>query len=138
MLNEKKLNAPKGVGVGSLFSGLIREVIPMSKSSINNLNKVIDTKSIKVLGKTLQNEAAESAINETLNLLKKKKIKKSNKHHLKTAAKNILSLTKRKKLSSLSKSKTKQNSKLNNSKKRKLKQNQGPKNKKKSLIDDDY
>ena len=97
MLNEKKLNAPKGVGVGSLFSGLIREVIPMSKSSINNLNKVIDTKSIKVLGKTLQNEAAESAINETLNLLKKKKIKRSKKNQLKKIAKNILSTTNKKK-----------------------------------------
>ena len=137
MLNEK-LNSPKGIGVGSLFSGLTRDIIPVSKSSIKNLNKVMDDKSMKLMGKTLHKDAQDTAINETLNLLKKKKIKKSRKQHLKKAAKNILSLTKRKKLSSLSKSKTKQKNNLNNSKKRKLNQNQGPKNKKKPLIDDDY
>ena len=134
MLNEK-LNSPKGVGVGSLFSGLTREIIPVSKSSIKNLNKVMDEKSIKLMGKTLQKDAQDTAINETLNLLNKKKIKKSKKRQLKKAAKNILSTTKHKKSSSLSK--TKQNNKLSHNKKRKLKQNRGPKNKK-PLIDDDY
>ena len=79
MLN-KKPNSSKGVGVGSLFSGLTREIIPVSKSSIKNLNKVMDDKSMNVMGKTLQKDAQNTAIDETLNLLNQKKIKKSKKH----------------------------------------------------------
>lgn len=132
-MHNEKLNSPKGVGVGSLFSGLTREIIPVSKSSIKNLNKVIDDKSMKQMGKTLQKDAQDTAINETLNLLNQKKIKKSRKKHLKKAAKNILSSSKYTKLSSLSQSKK---NKSITGKKRKLKQNRGPKNKK-PLIDDD-
>ena len=72
-----------GVGVGSLFSGLFREIIPVSKSAIENLKKVMDKKSINVMGKTLQKEATNTAVNETLKLLNQKKIKKSQKNKLK-------------------------------------------------------
>ena len=136
MLNVKQ-NSPNGLGIGSLFGGLTREIIPVSKSSIKNLNKVMDEKSMKVMGKTLQKDAQDTAINETLNLLNKRNIKKSKKQHLKKAAKNILSKTNRKKSPSLSQSKTKQNNKISTSRKRKLKQNKGPRSKK-PLIDDDY
>ena len=136
-MHNEKFNSPKGVGVGSLFSGLTREIIPVSKSSIKNLNKVIEPKSMKIMGKTLQKDAQNTAITETLNLLNNKKIKKSKKQHLKKAAKNILSSTKNKKSSLLSQSKTKNKNQSIISKKRKLKQNKGPK-RKKPLIDDDY
>ena len=160
MLNEKA-NTPKGVGVGSLFSGLIREIIPVSKSTIENLNKVIDNKSMKLMEKTLQKEATNTAINDTLKFMKQKKIKKSKKKQLKKVAKNILTAAKHKKSSALSKSKKskknilsttkhKKSSVLSTSKKspqknilsinrkRKLKQDQGPKNKKPLIDDDDY
>ena len=96
-MHDKKLIAPKGVGVGSIFSGLIREVIPVSKSSIENLNKVIDKKSIKLMGKTLQQEATNTAVNDTLHFLNKSKVKRFKKKQLKKVAKNILSATKQKK-----------------------------------------
>ena len=96
MYNEK-LNAPKGVGVGSLFSGLIREIIPVSKSAIKNLNKVLDNSSMKLIGKTLQKETTNMAVNDTLNYLNQKKIKKSKRKQLKKVAKNILSSSKQKK-----------------------------------------
>ena len=134
MLNEK-LNSPKGIGVGSIFSGLIREIIPVSKSSINTLDKVMDKKSMKLMGKTLQKDATNTAINNTLHLLNKKKIKKSKKQGLIKAAKNILSKTKQNKPAS--KSSKKQSNTLSTAKKRKLKQEKGPNNKK-PLIDDDY
>ena len=82
MYNEK-LNAPKGVGVGSLFSGLIREIIPVSKSAIKNLNKVLDNSSMKLIGKTLQKETTNMTVNDTLNYLNQKKIKKSKRKQLK-------------------------------------------------------
>ena len=129
MYNEK-LNAPKGVGVGSLFSGLIREIIPVSKSTIKNLNKVMDNNSMKLIRKTLQKEATNMAVNDTLNYLNQEKIKKSKRKQLKKVAKNILSLSKQKK--SLSQPK-----KSPIATKRKLKNNRGPKNKK-PLFDDDY
>ena len=134
MYNEK-LNAPKGVGVGSLFSGLIREIIPVSKSTIKNLNKVMDNNSMKLIGKTLQKEATNMAVNDTLNYLNQKKIKKSKRKQLKKVAKNILSLSNKKK--SLSQPKKTRKKKSPIATKRKLKNNRGPKNKK-PLFDDDY
>ena len=137
MLNQK-LNTPKGVGVGSLFSGLTREIIPVSKSTIEKLNKVMDSKSMNLMGRTLQQEASNAAVNNTLNLLKQKKIKKSKKKQLRRIAKNILTSTKNKKSLSVSQSKKAQKKNIASSaKKRKLKQTRGPK-KKKSLMDDDY
>ena len=127
-MNKEKINSPTGGGVGSLFSGLTREIIPVSKSSIENLKKIINNKSMKIIGKTLQTDATNAAVDETLKFLNQNKIKKSNKQQLKKMAKNILSAAKHKKSTVLSQPK-----------KRKLKQNKGPK-KKKSLLDsdDDY
>ena len=136
-MNKEKNNLSAGVGVGLLFSGLTREIIPVSKSAIENLKKVMDNKSIKIMGKTLQKEATNTAVNETIKFLNQKKIKKSKKQHLKKVAKNILSAAKHKKASLPSKLSKQQKNKLSSAKKRKLKQNSGP-NKKKSLIDDDY
>ena len=81
-MNKEKINSPTGVGVGSLFSGLTREIIPVSKSSIENLNKVMDNKSMKLMGRTLQKEATNTAVDETLKFLKQKNIKKSKKQLL--------------------------------------------------------
>ena len=137
-MNKEKSNLPTGVGVGSIFSGLTREIIPVSKSSIENLKKVIDNKSMKIMGKTLQKEATNNAVDETLKFLNQKKIKKTKKKQLKKAAKNILSAVKHKKPLMLSQPKKQHKNKLLSAKKRKLNQNNGPR-KKKSLIDDnDY
>ena len=129
MFNEK-LNSPIGVGVGSLFSGLFREVIPVSKSAIDNLKKVMDNKSMKIIGKTLEEEATNTAANETLKYLTQKNIKKSKKHQLKKIAKNILSAAKHNKSILSSDSNKKKNNKLSSLKKRNAKQIKGPKNKK--------
>ena len=138
-MNKEKNNLSTGVGVGSLFSGLTREIIPVSKSTIENLKKVMDNKSIKIMGKTLQKEATNTAVDETIKFLNQKNIKKSKKQkqHLKKVARNILSAAKHKKASSQSQRLKQQKNKLSSTKKRKLKQNSGP-NKKKSLLDDDY
>ena len=135
-MNKEKNNSTTGVGVGSLFSALTREIIPVSKSSIENLKKVMDNKSMKIMGKTLQKEATNTAVDETLKFLNQKNIKKTKKKQLKRAAKNILLAAKNKKPSKLSQPKKQQKNKLSSAKKRKLKQNKGPR-KKKSLIDDD-
>ena len=135
MLNEK-LNSPIGVGVGSLFSGLFREVIPVSKSAIDNLKKVMDNKSMKILGKTLKKEATNTAVDETLKFLTQKNIKKSKKHQLKKVAKNILSAAKHNKSIPNSDPNKQGKNKLSSLKRKKAKQNKGPKNKK-SLLDDD-
>ena len=82
-MHNQKLNTPKGVGVGSLFSGLTREIIPVSKSAIEKLNKVMDSKSMNLMGRTLQQEASNAAINNTLNFLKQKKNKKIKKKAIK-------------------------------------------------------
>ena len=79
-MNKEKINSPTGGGVGSLFSGLTREIIPVSKSSIENLKKVINNKSMKTIGKTLQTEATNTAVDETLKFLNQNKIKKNQKN----------------------------------------------------------
>ena len=129
-MNKEKINLPTGVGVGSIFSGLTREIIPVSKSSIENLKKVIDNKSMKIMGKTLQKEATNTAVDETLKFLNQKNIKKSKKKQLKKVARNILSAAKHKKATMLSQPKKQQSKKLLTARKRKLKQNKGPKKKK--------
>ena len=135
-MNKEKTSLPTGVGVGSLFSGLTREIIPVSKSAIENLKKVMDNKSMKILGKTLQKEATDTAVDETLKFLNQRNIKKTEKKQLKKAAKNILLAAKHKKPSKVSQPKKQHKHKLSSAKKRKLKQNSGPR-KKKSLIDED-
>ena len=122
MFNEK-LNSPLGVGVGSLFSGLFREVIPVSKSAIDNLKKVMDNKSMKIIGKTLEKGATNSAVDETLKFLTQKNIKKSKKHQLKKIAKNILSAAKHNKSNLLSDSNKQKKNKLSSLKKMKSKTN---------------
>ena len=137
-MNKEKTNLPTGAGVGSIFSSLTREIIPVSKSSIENLKKVMDNKSIKIMGKTLQKEATNSAVDETLKFLNQKKIKKAKKKQLKKAAKNILSAAKHKKTPMLSQPKKQQKNKLSSTKKRKLKQNINSRKKKSLMDDDDY
>ena len=137
-MNKEKTNVPAGAGVGSIFSSLTREIIPVSKSSIENLKKVMDNKSIKIMGKTLQKEATNSAVDETLKFLNQKKIKKTKKKQLKKAARNILSAAKHKKTPMLSQPKKQQKNKLSSTKKRKLKQNIGSRKKKSLMDDDDY
>ena len=126
-MHNEKLNTPKGVGVGSLFSGLIREIIPVTPSTIKSLNKVIDDKSMKIMGKTLQEEATNTAVDNTLDFLNNKKINKSKKNQLKKIAKNILTAGKHKKL------KVKKNTLSTTNKKKALSLSQSKKTPKKKV-----
>ena len=97
-MHNNKLNSPKGVGVGSLFSGLTREIIPVSKFSIENLNKVMGNKSMKKMGKTLQEEATNTAVEDTINFLNKKKLKNQKKSIKKSCKENFKSNKKKEKI----------------------------------------
>ena len=50
-------------GVGSLFSGIVRDIKPLSKSTIENFNK-----EVKKDKKTVKKETTKAAVNPTSQL----------------------------------------------------------------------
>ena len=57
----------KGAGVGSLFSGLLQDMMPVSKASTIDLNKIEKNKTIKKTKKNLSKEATKAAPNNLNN-----------------------------------------------------------------------
>ena len=97
-------------GVGSYFSGIYRDIKPLSKPTIENSNK-----EVKKDKKPVKKETAKAAVNPPLQVLEKKKVTKK------------LPASKDQKLTKSEKVNRKRKLKSNNSSKRKI-----------PLIDDDY
>ena len=80
----------QGVGLGSIFSGLIRTLAPMAKSAVKSIGRMIKSDCAKSVGRYLKKEATRAAIDTALEALDGKPVGKAAKNRLKTATKNIL------------------------------------------------
>ena len=76
----------QGAGIGSLFSGIFRGLMPVAKSAIKTIGKVAKSNVVKSAGRTLKNAAVETA----LDALDGKPVGQRAKQQLKTATRNIL------------------------------------------------
>ena len=76
----------QGAGIGSLFSGIFRGLMPVAKSAISTIGKVARSNVVKSAGRTLKKAAIETA----LDALDNKPVKEGAKQRLKTATRRIL------------------------------------------------
>ena len=79
-----------GAGLGSIFSGLWRTLIPAAKGAVKTLGKIAKSPKAKSAGRFLRDQVKEAAVNTALDALEGKSIGSSAKNRLKTASKNIL------------------------------------------------
>ena len=82
----------QGAGLGSMFSGLFRALMPAARTAARTLGKVAKSD----IGKYAKMEATRSAVDTALEALEGKPVGAAAKRRLKTATKNILLESKRK------------------------------------------
>ena len=76
----------QGAGIGSLFSGIFRGLMPVAKSAISTIGKVAKSNVVKSAGRTLKKAALETA----LDALDNKPVGELAKQRLKSATRSIL------------------------------------------------
>ena len=76
----------QGAGIGSLFSGIFRGLMPVAKSAISTIGKVAKINVVKSAGRTLKKAALETA----LDALDNKPVGERAKQRLKSATRSIL------------------------------------------------
>ena len=84
------LRIQRGAGIGSLFAGLFRGLMPMAKSAVKGIGKVIKSDAAQAAGKYLKKEATKAAVDTALEAIEGQKVGQAAKHRLKSATKNIL------------------------------------------------
>ena len=80
----------QGAGLGSIFSGLWRTLIPAAKGAVKTLGKIAKSPTAKSAGRFLRDQVKEAAVNTALDALEGNSFGSSAKNRLKTASKNIL------------------------------------------------
>ena len=82
-----------GAGLGSIFSGVWRSLVPVAKGAVKTIGKIVKSPTAKSAGRFIKNQVKEAAVNTALDALEGKSIGSSAKNRLKTASKNILHAT---------------------------------------------
>lgn len=80
----------KGAGIGSLFSGIFRGLMPVAKSAIKSIGKVAKSEAVRSAGRTLKKQATKAAVETALDALEGRPVGARAKNRLKTATRNIL------------------------------------------------
>ena len=90
----------QGAGLGSMFSGLFRALMPaartVARSAAKTIGKIANNDKVQKVGKYMKMEATRSAVDSALEALEGKPVGAAAKKRLKTATKNILKASKRK------------------------------------------
>ena len=80
----------QGAGLGSIFSGLIRTLVPVAKGAVKSIGLIVKSDGAKSVGRYLKKKATRAAIDTALEALEGRPVGKAAKNRLKTATKNIL------------------------------------------------
>ena len=80
----------QGAGLGSIFSGLFRTLVPVAKRAVKTVGRIVKSDKVKSVGKYLGKQATQAAVDTALEALEGKPIGKAAKTRLKDATKNIL------------------------------------------------
>lgn len=83
----------QGAGLGSIFSGLWRTLVPAAKGAVKTIGNIVKSPGAKSAGRFIKDQVKEAAVNTALDALEGKSIGSSAKNRLKTASKNILHAT---------------------------------------------
>lgn len=84
----------QGAGLGSVFSGLFRTLVPVAKTAAKTIGKIAKNKGVRSAGRYLKKEATRAAIDTALEALDGKKVGTAAKRRLQTATRNILQAAK--------------------------------------------
>ncbi len=80
----------RGSGIGSLFSGIFRRLMPVAKSTIKTIGRVAKSAPIKSVGKALKKEATRAAVETAIEALEGQPVGRKAKQRLKSATRGIL------------------------------------------------
>ena len=80
----------QGAGLGSMFSGLLRTLMPAAKTAAKTIGKIAKNKNVRSAGKYLRKQATQAAVDTALEALEGKPVGATAKKRLKTATKTIL------------------------------------------------
>ena len=80
----------QGAGLGSIFSGLFRTLMPVAKTAVKTVGKIAKSDGVRSAGRYLKKEATRAAIDTALEALNGKQVGVAAKKRLKNATKNIL------------------------------------------------
>ena len=80
----------RGAGIGSLFSGIFRGLMPVAKSAIKSIGKVAKSEAVKSAGRTLKKQATKAAVETALDALEGRPVGTRAKNRLKDATRSIL------------------------------------------------
>ena len=80
----------QGAGLGSIFSGLFRTLVPVAKRAVKTVGRFVKSDGVKSAGKYLGKQATQAAVDTALEALEGRPVGKAAKTRLKNATKNIL------------------------------------------------
>ena len=80
----------RGSGIGSLFSGIFRGLMPVARSAVKTIGKVARSTPIRSAGKALKKEATKAAVETALEALEGQPVGRKAKQRLKSATRGIL------------------------------------------------
>ena len=80
----------RGSGIGSLFSGIFRGLMPVARSVVKTIGKVARSAPIRSAGKALKKEATKAVVETALEALEGQPVGRKAKQRLKSATRGIL------------------------------------------------
>ena len=80
----------RGSGIGSLFSGIFRGLMPVARSAVKTIGRVARSAPIRSAGKALKKEATKAAVETALEALEGQPVGRKAKQRLKSATRGIL------------------------------------------------
>ena len=80
----------RGSGIGSLFSGIFRGLIPVARSAVKTIGGVARSAPIRSVGKALKKEATKAVVETALEALEGQPVGRKAKQRLKSATRGIL------------------------------------------------
>ena len=90
---HRGMYSQQGSGLGSIFSGLFRTLVPVARNAVG---KIVKNQGVRAAGKYLKNQATQAAVDTALEALQGKQVGVAAKRRLKTATQNILQAARRK------------------------------------------
>ena len=80
----------RGSGIGSLFSGIFRGLMPVARSAVKTIGRVARSVLIRSAGKALKKEVTKAAVETALEALEGQPVGRKAKQRLKSATRGIL------------------------------------------------
>ena len=80
----------RGSGIGSLFSGIFRSLMPVARSAVKTIGRVARSAPIRSAGKALKKEVTKAEVETALEALEGQPVGRKAKQRLKSAIRSIL------------------------------------------------